>query len=79
MMWHRHLELTDETAYCLPAIDDIISRGLWQDWADLREAVLKDGSVLRRVEHICKHYIGDPYSQRYHFWHNYVQKHKKDT
>lgn len=78
-MKHRHLDLTDETAFCLPAIDDIISRGLWQDWADLRTAILKNRTLLDDVERVCKNYIDNPFSQRYHFWYNYVQIHKKSS
>ncbi|MDR1313432.1 MAG: hypothetical protein LBQ12_06970 [Deltaproteobacteria bacterium] len=69
--------MTEETAYCLPALDDIISNGAWLDWADLREAIKKDRSLLDGIERVCKNFLDAPYSQRYHFWYNYVQKHKK--
>ena len=38
-MQHRHLIHQRLT---LAAIDDVISRGRWDDWADLRRAALQD-------------------------------------
>ena len=72
-MLHRHL---NHQRLTLPAIDDVISRGRWQDWADLRRAVLRDKSLLEKVERICRPYISDPYAQRYHFWMHYVETHR---
>ncbi|MDR1165422.1 MAG: hypothetical protein LBO66_06040 [Deltaproteobacteria bacterium] len=73
MMWHRHLDLTPETEFILPAIDDIIYYGMWIDWAELREAVLVDQTVRDDVLRLCSRYKQDPYDQRYNFWYNYVQ------
>ncbi|MDR1079682.1 MAG: hypothetical protein LBQ79_01620 [Deltaproteobacteria bacterium] len=75
MMWHRHLDLTPETEFCSPAIDDIIYHGVWIDWAELREAVLNDPEVRDDVEHICSWSVKDSEAptQRYHFWLNYVR------
>lgn len=73
MMRHRHLNLTPETEFCLPAIDDIICYGGWADWAELRIGVLRDQIVRDDVEHMCGFYLSDPYAHRYHFWNNYVQ------
>jgi hypothetical protein len=58
------------------AIDNIISRGQWQDWVDLRKAVLADPALLDKVEQVCRPRISDPYAQRYHFWMRYVEKHR---
>lgn len=71
-MLHRHLNHQDFT---LAAIDDVISRGRWQDWATLRRAALQDLSLLEKVQRICRPYLGDPYAQRYHFWMHYAQEH----
>ena len=70
---HRHLNHQDFT---LAAIDDVISRGLWRDWADLRRAALQDRSMLSKVEHICRPKLVDPYAQRYHFWMHYAERHR---
>jgi hypothetical protein len=70
-MIHRHL--VGET-FSLASIDDIISRGKWNDWVELREKTVTDPPILDDIEHICNHYITDPYEQRYHFWMNYVNK-----
>ena len=43
-MRHRHLD--DDAGYQLAALDDIISRGLWKDWADLCQAAIEDPSLL---------------------------------
>lgn len=79
MMWHRHLSLTPETEFILPAIDDIICYGMWIDWAELREAVIREQSVRDDVIHLCKHYMQQKNDQRYHFWFNYVQNLEKSS
>ena len=72
-MEHRHLTHSDFT---LATIDDIILRGRWRDWAELRRAALADRSLLDKIERVCRQYIGDPYAQRYHFWMHYVEEHR---
>ena len=72
-MLHRHL---NHQRFTLAAIDDVISRGLWQDWADLRRAALNDVSLLDKVQRICCAHISDPYAQRYHFWMHYAKEHQ---
>lgn len=72
-MLHRHL---NHQRFTLAAIDDVISRGQWRDWAGLRLAVLRDQNLLNKVELICRPYVSDPYAQRYHFWMHYVQEHR---
>lgn len=71
-MHHRHL---NHQGYTLAAIDDVISRGRWGDWAQLRQAVLADRAVLEKVERVCRPRIVDPYAQRHHFWMRYAQAH----
>jgi hypothetical protein len=46
-MLHRHL---NHQRFTLAAIDDVISRGRWHDWAVLRQAVLQDQALLNKVE-----------------------------
>ena len=70
-MQHRHL---NHQRFTLAGIDDVISRGRWQDWADLRHAILQDPSLLDKIERICHPQVVDPYAQRYHFWMNYVEE-----
>jgi len=72
-MQHRHL---NHQQYTLAAIDDVISRGQWQDWADLRRAVLADPAIMDKVERVCRPYAADPYAQRYHFWRHYAEAHR---
>ena len=69
-MRHRHLNHED---YTLAAIDDIIARGKWRDWADLRQAVLADHALRDKVEQVCRANIADPSAQRHHFWMNYAK------
>jgi hypothetical protein len=71
-MHHRHL---NHQRLTLAAIDDIISRGKWQDWAELRRAALADHAMLEKVKQVCRHHISDPYAQRYHFWMHYAEAH----
>lgn len=72
-MLHRHL---NHQRFTLAAIDDVISRGRWQDWADLRQAVLADRGLMEKVERVCLPYVSDPYAQRHHFWMHYVKEHR---
>jgi len=72
-MIHRHL---NHQSFTLAAIDDIISRGQWQDWIDLREAALMDDALYDKIERICHPYVSDPYAQRYIFWMNYAKAHQ---
>jgi hypothetical protein len=72
-MLHRHL---NHQRFTLAAIDDVISRGRWRDWAELRRAVLADRALLDKVEQVCRPYLSDPYAQRHHFWMRHVEKHR---
>ena len=72
-MKHRHL---NHRGFTLAAIDDVITRGQWEDWAELRQAVLTDPALLDKVERVCRAHIADPYAQRHHFWMHYVEKHR---
>jgi len=72
-MLHRHL---NHERFTLAAIDDVISRGRWVDWADLRRAALADRTLFDKVERVCRPRISDPYAQRYHFWMHYVEEHR---
>ena len=73
-MQHRHL---NHQHYTLTAIDDVIVRGRWVDWADLRRAVRTDMPLLDRIERACRAHVPDPYAQRYHFWIPYVQARRR--
>ena len=72
-MQHRHL---NHQRFTLAAIDDVISRGRWRDWAELRQAVLADPALLEKVERVCRPYLTNPYAQRHHFWMRYVEEHR---
>lgn len=72
LMIHRHL---NHQRFTLAAIDDVISRGDWQDWAELRRAVLAEPVLLDRVEQVCRAHVADPYAQRHHFWMRYAEEH----
>ena len=72
-MLHRHL---NHQRFTLAAIDDVIARGRWQDWAALRRAALQDRLLLEKVRRICRAYVSDPYAQRYHFWLHYAEEHR---
>lgn len=72
-MLHRHL---NHQRFTLAAIDDVISRGRWQDWAELRRAALSDRTLLDKVERVCRPYASDPYAQRHHFWMHYAEEHR---
>lgn len=71
-MQHRHL---NHQRYTLAAIDDVISRGKWNDWAELRRAVLDNRQLFDKVVQVCRAHLSDPYAQRYHFWMNYAKEH----
>ena len=67
---HRHL---DHARYSLAAIDDVIARGRWTDWANLRRAVRADPSLLVQVERVCRACAQSTAAQRHHFWLHYVR------
>lgn len=73
-MQHRHLT---HQRFSLAAIDDVISRGRWQDWAELREAVLSDEALLEKVAQVCRPHLANPYAQRHQFWMHYVKAHRR--
>ena len=64
-MLHRHL--IDGAHRSVPAIDDVIARGSWQDCID-------QVSLLDKVEQVCAANVHDSYAQRYHFWMNFVRQ-----
>ncbi|OQW87185.1 MAG: hypothetical protein BWK72_14595 [Rhodoferax ferrireducens] len=70
-MHHRHL---NHQRFTLAAIDDVISRGRWRDWAELWRAVIQDQMLLENVVRICRAHVSDPYAQRYHFWMHYADE-----
>jgi hypothetical protein len=69
-MVHRHL---NHQGLTLAAIDDVISRGGREDWAELREAVLADEALLKKVLQVCRAHVADPRAQRFHFWMHYAE------
>ena len=72
-MLHRHL---NHQRFTPAAIDNVIARGRWQDWADLRRAVLAERTLLDDVMQVCRAHIAYPYAQRYHFWMQYAKTHR---
>lgn len=70
-MLHRHL---NHQRFTLAAIDDVIGRGKRRDWAELRQAALRDRRVMEKVLRICQAH-DDLYAQRYHFWKYYAERH----
>ena len=71
-MQHRHL--IESAHRSPPAIDDVIARGNWQDWIELRRDCINSLSLLDQAEQVCSENIHDPYAQRYHFWMNFVRQ-----
>lgn len=71
-MQHRHL--IDGAHRSVPAIDDVIARGSWQDWVNLRRDCIDQVSLLDKVEQVCAANVHDSYAQRYHFWMNFVRQ-----
>src|SRR3546814_2232359 len=75
-MLHRHL---NHQRFTLAVIDDVIWRGGWGDWAELRRAVLANHTLLDKVERVCRAHASDPYAQRHHFWLHYAEAHRAVT
>lgn len=75
-MRHRHLGRQRLT---FAAIDDIISRGRWGDWAELRRSVLEEPALLEKIARVCRPRLSDPYAQRHHFWMAYAEAHWRDA
>ncbi len=73
-MRHRHL---DHERYSPAAIDDVIARGRWADWADLRRAIRADPSLVDRVERVCRAGVRSTAAQRHDFWLHYVRAYRR--
>ncbi len=71
-MLHRYLK---HQAFTLAAIDDVISRGKRQDWAELRYTALKERHVMEKVLRVRNAHIEVTYAQRYQFWRYYAEQH----
>ena len=70
---HRHL---DHERYSPAAIDDVISRGRWADWADLRLALLVDPSLSETIKRVCCARASDRFAMRHRFWLHYATEHR---
>ena len=71
-MQHRHLNHQQLT---LAAVDDIIRRGDWRDWVELRRAAHRDRAVLARIGSICDAVpvrSDEEGGQRITFWRKYA-------
>ena len=70
---HRHL---NHERYTAAAIDDVISRGRWADWADMRRAALADPSLFAKIERVCGARASDRFAMRHRFWMYYAAEHR---
>ena len=61
-MLHRHL---NHQGFTPAAIDDIIERGLWIDWAELAMAAVADGTMLAVLRRLGRRRGG---GNRHKFW-----------
>lgn len=77
-MKHRHIIVDIKKSFPLEAIDDIISRGNMPEWLELRDYAIENPEILNDIIKICRHYITDPYEQKYRFWYN-LSLHLKDN
>ena len=71
-MQHRHL---NHQEFTLAAVDDIIRRGGWRDWVELRRAAHRDRAVLARIARFCSAMPGrkdQEGAQRIAFWRKYA-------
>lgn len=66
-MHHRHLNITQETRWCLAALDDRISRGDLADWVKLLRQIAVDASLNPKLWRIIKNYP-EPDAQSYRFF-----------
>ena len=71
-MQQRHLTTSNMT---LTVIDNNLARGRRQDWIDLRHDVLNYSAVAGKVVRVCMAHLPGTYTQRYHYWMLYVNKH----
>ena len=71
-MKHRHLQ--DLPVLSCAAIDDIIERGAWADWRELRDRTDADRATAERVLRVCEARGGDPFAQRHRLWRIYAEQ-----
>lgn len=74
---HRHPSV--DAAFSAAAIDDVVSRGLWRDWVELRQAAIEDPSLLDVIERVCRAFADDPYARRHHFWLPHVPRRRRTS
>jgi hypothetical protein len=73
-MQHRHL---NHEQFTLAAVDDVIRRGGWRDWVELRRAAHRDPAVLARIGTLCEAVSGrseQEGAQRITFWRKYAAR-----
>lgn len=74
---HRHLSV--DAAFSAAAIDDVVSRGQWRDWVELRQTAVEDPSLLDVIERVCRAFADDPYARRHHFWLHHVPRRRRTS
>lgn len=72
-MQHRHLNLKPSQQWSAPAVDDIIVRGSFGDWAALMQAVESDstGKIAATIRRVSTAHP-DAYEQSYRFFEVYL-------
>jgi hypothetical protein len=58
-------------------VDDIIRRGSWRDWVELRRAAWRDPVIAQRIRRLCAGLRSDPVqegAQRLSFWKMYAER-----
>jgi hypothetical protein len=69
-MKHRGITLNTCT---LAAIDDVISRGAFDDWLELYRAVSVEPDIREDIISICNNYIDDPSERCHRFWKIFIE------
>ena len=73
-MNHRHINTCE---YTLAAIDDVIERGVMNDWLELRDAVRSSSRVANDVRKVCEHgQACSDFASRYVFWRKYLDQYE---
>lgn len=68
-------EILIHQEFTLAAVDDIIRRGGWRDWVELRRAAHRDHTVLARIARLCaasSELRNAEGAQRITFWRKYA-------
>ena len=73
-MRHRNACESHEGNCGIMAAEDIIARGLWDDWMDLRGWCRRNPKIMEYTARAARSHAHLPHAQRHRFWLAWTEK-----